>query len=202
MVELSLVRRVQHGASGFGEGTVKVPFDIIDAAGRKNLIHLCPNVIAHIFTGDIQYVLKACLTLFPVGQVQTPIRMCPVQIGVGRDHFRFKPDTELHAQRMDAIDQGLEASVQFVFIDGPVTQRPFCVNPITKPTVIHHQHFNAQCMCTAGKVVQLVFVKIKICCLPGIDEQRAAGMAPMRRYQMGTMARCSLRLISPIPFDA
>ena len=63
---------------------------------------------------------EAALSVF---NVQTPIGVRSVQVAVGRNHFGFKPQTELHTYIGHALCQTLDSVGKLVLIDKPVTER-------------------------------------------------------------------------------
>ena len=99
--------------------------------------------------------------------------MFPVQIGIRRNHFRFKPDTELHAKLIYFIYQILQSARQLFFIYHPVTKCTVIIEAVAKPAIIHNQHLNSKLRSLLCNRNQLLGIKFKISSFPVINKNRA-----------------------------
>ena len=95
--------------------------------------------------------------------------MASVKIGIGIHHFRLDPDTELDALRLDLVHKGSKTFGEFILVFKPVAKSRFVVVARAKPTVVHHQHIDADLGRLFGKRHKRGFVNVKIASLPGIQ---------------------------------
>ena len=65
-----------------------------------------------------------------------------------------------------------QAACDLLFVDFPVTKRTVVGITFSEPSIIHDQHLNATFFCLSGNVKKLVRIKIKICSLPVVDQDR------------------------------
>jgi hypothetical protein len=47
---------------------------------------------------EIEHQLSALLGTRAAGKIQDPVRMLPVEIGIGVDHFGLDPEAKVHAE--------------------------------------------------------------------------------------------------------
>ena len=64
--------------------------------GTSLIYPLC-SMGGHV-SGYIKYILVAAAGSSPVWNLNCPVWMGAVQVGIRRDHFRLKPDTKFHAK--------------------------------------------------------------------------------------------------------
>ena len=77
-----------------------------------------------------------------------------------------------------------QSTLQFGFIDIPVSQRRGIVVASAKPAVVHHQHFQTQLFCFVREGEELIGVKVKQGSFPGIDQQRTLFRLPSAPNQI------------------
>ena len=70
--------------------------------------------------------------------------MLAVEIGVGVDHLRLNPQAKVHAQRVNFVDERLEAVGKLLLIHIPVAQAGVVVFALAKPAVVHHKPVDAE----------------------------------------------------------
>lgn len=163
---------------------VAVPFDVLDVVFGDDVVHLPENVVPHVLTGHVQHALVAGNGLIPAPGADGPVRMGAVQVAVGIDHLRFVPDAEFDAQGVDPLDQALQPALELLLVDSPVSQGAVVVAAVSKPAVVHHQHFDAQLLGLPGECRQLVVVKIEVGGLPAVDEQGPLLFGPFAAHQV------------------
>ena len=129
-------------------------------------------MIPHLFAGKIQHVLISRKARLPSGNGDGPVGMRPVQIGIGGNHLRLKPDAKLHAKLIDLVHQIFEAAIQLLFVYHPVAKGPVVVKTVSEPAVVHDQHLDPKAGRFPGNGDQLVRIKVKIGRLPVIDQNR------------------------------
>ena len=98
--------------------------------------------------------------------------MAAVNIAVLRYHLRFYPDAKHDTNVINTPNQFSQRAPQLLFVDLPVPQPAIVVIALTKPAVIHHHHVNAKRCRLLCQPVNRLPVKIKIRCLPAINQHR------------------------------
>ncbi len=99
--------------------------------------------------------------------------MLPVKIRIRIYHLRLDPDPELKSPLPYAVRQALHPAGQFFLIGKPVSERRIIVIPLSKPSVIHHEHLYSQAGRLLGNAPQFLGIEIKICSFPVIDQNGA-----------------------------
>ena len=102
--------------------------------------------------------------------------MCTVEITVLGNHLRLEPETEFHAHLVDFFCKLCHGTVHLLLIDKPVAQAAIVIISFSKPAIIKHQHFDAEFLRLLCDFQNFLFIKIKIRCLPVVDQDRAFGM--------------------------
>ena len=162
----------EQSASGFGNVAVEVPLDVVDLVVGENFLHLTVDVFADIRTGHIDHVLLTCDGAVASGNMDAPVGMRTIKVGVRRDHFGFVPDTELETEGIHTVNQHTETARKLVFVDIPVTERAVVGISDAEPAVVHNEHFDADFLGTFREGNELVGVKAEVSCFPAVDEKR------------------------------
>lgn len=98
-------------ARGRGEEVaIVIPLEVGDGVLGQQRIEALEQIIPHLCAGHIEHELAPhrC-PLRPTFDVQAPVGVLTVEVAVGRDHFWLHPQAEIHAERVDALDQRGEA---------------------------------------------------------------------------------------------
>ena len=118
---------------------VVIPFEKGNIVFGKQLVKKRFHVIAHIVASQIEYDLVALFRTRASGEMQHPIGMLAVKIRVRIDHFRLDPQTKIHSERVNLVDQWFQAMRKLRGIDVPVAQPGMVVFALSKPAVVHHE---------------------------------------------------------------
>ena len=102
--------------------------------------------------------------------------MCTVKITVLRNHLRFNPDTELHAQVVNLLYQGGKASMNLLFVHIPISQTGDIIIPLAKPPIIKNKQFNADLLSGFGNSVKLFLIKVKVGGFPVVYQHRTVAV--------------------------
>ena len=178
VTDFFLLFRRQESRADFSQIAVKVPLDIFNLCTAEDIRNPFKEVVLNILSGHIQNILPSCGRVGTSRQLKCPIRMRAVKVGVRGDHFRFKPDAHLHTEFMQFIRQMTQTQRQFIFIDIPVTQRGMVIISVSKPAVVHNQHFNAERSSSTCNFQQLLFVESEVGCFPVVDDDWAVTVTP------------------------
>ena len=81
-----------------------IPLDVGNFILREHLVDLRHQVLVGSWVGDIQHVLVATFRWNSVTDLENPVRVCSVDIGIGIEHFALKPKTKLHTAGMNLFD--------------------------------------------------------------------------------------------------
>lgn len=98
--------------------------------------------------------------------------MRPVQLAVAVDHFRFDPQSEVHAQTVHLVGQRTQSAGEGLLAGGPVAEPGPVVAPGAEPAVVQDEEFGAD---AGGQLRQLDLaglVDIESGGLPGVVEHR------------------------------
>ena len=162
------------------EVSVEVPLDVVDgnvvegfSEGRLKIFNnrgIC-HVKHHLMTAESASSAR-CL--------QYPLGMGAEQIGVGVDHLRLDPDTEVDANLLDALNECGETVLESFGICLPISETCVVAVALAEPTVVHNKHINTAFLCGIGKVHHLVLVKVEEHALPRVENN---GTFP---YRAGT----------------
>ncbi len=71
--------------------------------------------------------------------------MLAVKIRVRIHHLRLDPQSEVHPQRMNLVDQRLQPVRKLLRIYIPVAEAGMVVFALTKPSIVHHKAIDAKC---------------------------------------------------------
>ena len=70
--------------------------------------------------------------------------MLAIQIGIGIDHLRLDPQAEVHAQRVNLVDQRLQPVRKLLLVHVPVAEAGVIVFALPEPAVVHHEAIDAE----------------------------------------------------------
>ena len=115
----------------------------------------------------------------PSFHMQRPAGVRTVQIAVGRNHLRLKPQAEFHAALVDAVGNFFKAVGQFVFVEHPVTEGRTVVIALAKPAVIENEKLHALFCRRVCKGKEFLRTKVKIGGFPVVDDDGAFYIAPL-----------------------
>lgn len=103
--------------------------------------------------------------------------MCAVQIRVYRDHLRFKPESELHAEAVNFLGEFRKAA-DLTLIHLPVAKARIVVVSMAEPSVVQNQHLDSELLRLFCERVDFLPIKVKICRLPVVDQDGARLLFP------------------------
>ena len=89
------------------------------------------------------------------------------------DAFRFDPDTELHAEGVDSLNEVTERFAQLLLVDKPVAQSAEIVVSVSEPAVVHDNHVDAQLFGVHGELIDRLAIKIKVSAFPAVYQDWA-----------------------------
>ena len=131
-------------ASGFCDIAVEVPLEVVYRILAEDCLHLTVDVFSYILAGHVNNALVSAEGAVSSGNMDAPVGMSAVQIGVGGYHFRLIPDTELQSESMNTVHKHAESALELVFVYVPVSERASVVVSYTEPAVVHNEHFYAK----------------------------------------------------------
>ena len=178
MHDLTLLFGRESTAVHIAHAAVHIPLDILNVMLPQQLADNPCQIVHHLRAGKIQHQLVAPHGGLASGQGQRPVRMGAVQLGVLVDHFRFDPQAEFHAQRIDLPDQWVQSAGQLFAVHSPVAQTLIVIVPGAEPAIVQHHHLHAERGRFFSDLYDLFGVEIKIGGLPVIDQHRAAFVLP------------------------
>ena len=178
MGKLTLVPRIQAQTVFITDAAVHVPLHIADRCTAQNRADPLQNIIADFPPGIIQNQLIASKARLALRRRNRPVRVLPVQIAVHRYCLRLKPDSEQHSILCDLFRHALKRTAKLLLIGIPVAQRTVIAVPSAKPAVIHDEQLNSHTMRFSGDGNQLLTGKIKVRCLPVVNQNRTPFVLP------------------------
>src|SRR5207245_1015814 len=99
------------------------------------------DVLLDIVTSEIQDKLVAAFGTRPPGEVHNPVRVLPIKIAVGIDHFGLYPQPEVHAEAMDPINERLESVGKLLRVDIPIAEPGVIIVALPEPAIINDEPF-------------------------------------------------------------
>ena len=105
--------------------------------------------------------------------------MGPVEVGIGIDHLRLEPETELHAQCFDLFRQPFDTAGQNVAVGVPVAQARVVAAPCAEPAVIQDEQFHAAVPGFGSDLQQLFLIEIKIRSFPVVAQDGPGPVSPI-----------------------
>ena len=129
----------------------------------KQFIKPAKDVLAHIVSCHVKHQLVAQFVRVSVLKMVYPIGVRAVKVAVGVDHFRLYPKPEIHALRVDVLNQFVKPVREFFFVHIPIAQSRKVVVSLAEPTVVHNKKFNAYTCRRFRKrrLIHRVYVKIR-----------------------------------------
>ena len=161
----------------FREIAVHIPFDVLDVCGMQNAGDCFKEIIDDLLAGHVENHLGASDGAGSVRNGEDPVGMRFVEFADFGDHFRFEPETELHAESVDFLDE-LGEIAEFFCVDKPVAEGGTVIVALAEPAVVENEHFDAELGSGFGDVVNFVVVEIEVGRFPVVDEDRAFDVFP------------------------
>ncbi len=165
------------------QGPVHVPLHVGDVIVCQQLRKHLEQVVHHFGIGHVQHQLIPPAYRTATRGLQHPVRMCAVEIAVFIDHLRLDPDPEIQTCGIDFLNERLQGSLEFLFVDLPVPQSGIVGIPAPEPAVVQHQQVDVHVRRLPGNVQDRFPVKVEIRCLPGVDQHRTGPVFEPGRYQ-------------------
>jgi hypothetical protein len=135
------------------------------------------QVLLHIRAPQVEDQLVAQQRGLARRKVDRPVRVRAVEVAVRVDHLRLQPEAEIHAQRVDPLDQRLDAVGEFAGVGPPVAQARVVDVAAVEPAVVHHKEFHAHLRRDLGHGDLRRLVHIEEDRLPGVVEHRVKLLA-------------------------
>ena len=129
-----LFRREGRGVD-FREIAVHIPFDVLDVCGMQNAGDCFKEIIDDLLAGHVENHLGASDGAGSVRNGEDPVGMRFVEFADFGDHFRFEPETELHAESVDFLDE-LGEIAEFFCVDKPVAEGGTVIVALAEPAVV------------------------------------------------------------------
>src|SRR5262245_21552112 len=88
---------------------------------------------------EVEYLLVAGLGRKPAAASHDPFWVGPGQVGVRVDHLRFDPESELHAEAADVVDERVQAVGPDRLVDVPVAEPGAVAAAVPEPAVVEDE---------------------------------------------------------------
>ena len=162
---------------------VHIPLYIGNPCPVQNRAHIFHNILPDFRFCKIQQQLMAAQHRCEIIR-QRPVRMCPVQIRIRVDGFRFKPETEFHSLFPDPLRQAFQTVRQFFHIDRVISQPGLIAVSGTKPAVIQNEQLTTQFLCPVCQIQQSALAKVKHTAFPAVVLDGTEPVLPVFRDDM------------------
>ncbi|MNB94390.1 hypothetical protein D3C75_415410 [compost metagenome] len=159
--------------TGLHQLAVHIPLHIVHRMFTQQPAHALQQIIKGLRNIEVQHQLMATGRLWVTWQRQHPVRMRAIQIRIRVNHFRFNPDTKLHAEVFDVVDHRHQAVRVFFLVESPVAQRAVVVVAPFEPAVVDDKALHAQRGRFFGHPHDVFRVVTEVDPLPGIEMHRA-----------------------------
>ena len=116
---------------------------------------------------------------FPSRSLKDPVRMGTEKVGILVYHFRLKPQSELHSHVLYLLCKSPDPFRQPVCIGDPVSKPGMFAAPAPEPSVVKNKEFYPCFLCLCGNLQKPLLIKIKICRLPVVDQDRSNPVSPV-----------------------
>lgn len=168
------------GAGHFVDGAVVVPFHVLDVGGVEEVGDEVDDEVLDFGESQVEHELGAGQGSGVVAGVEGPFGVLVVESGVGVDHLRFDPDTELKSRGgvcngdvIDLLDEWVQAVGELGWVGCPVSKThgvvvSWVLN--TKPTIIHDEKRQAQIRTLSSKLDDGRIVDIGTKSLPRVEK--------------------------------
>ena len=108
--------------------------------------------------------------------------MFAIEIGIGIHHFGLDPEAEIHFQRVDFVDQRLEAVGEFFFVDVPIAESGVIVFALAEPAVVHDEAIDAETRRFFGEGDLAGYIDVHFGGFPGVVDHGAwLGIGRLRK---------------------
>src|SRR5580658_5357989 len=154
--------------TGLRPVAVVIPLQKGDFVFGEKLIEEAFDVVAHIGAREVQNELVARLRARATGKIQNPVRMLAIEIGIRVDHLWLDPQTEIHAERVDFVDERLQTVREFLLIHIPVAEAGVVVLALAEPAIVHHEAIHADGCGLFGQGHLSGFIDSELRGFPGI----------------------------------
>ena len=135
------------GAAEGLDGTVAVPFDVVDGGGElHHAVEDAEDEVLDGRVGEVEHPLRALGIDFPARALDDPVGMVLGEFGLGIDHLRLDPDAELQAFGMGISGDVIDALGELADIDLPVAKGGVVAVAgvfVAEPAVVEHEHLEA-----------------------------------------------------------
>src|ERR1035441_4442581 len=108
------------------------------------------------------------------------------KIRVRVHHLRFHPQPKVHPQRMNLVDQRLQAIRKLLLVHIPVAQPRVVVLALPKPPIVHNKPVHSQCRCLLRERHLSGFIHSELRRFPGVVNHRPK----FRRQCLGRRSCC------------
>ncbi len=161
--------------AGLDEVAVVVPLDEVDVVFVDERQDVLLDVLVRLGDADVEHLLVARLDRPLAPCRHDPLRVGAGEVGVGVDHLRLEPQTELHAQLAHVVDERVEAVRPHLRRDDPVAEPGSIVAPRAEPAVVEHEPLDPELGGPVGEVDELRFVVVEVHRLPDVERDRPVG---------------------------
>ena len=168
------------------DASVEIPFQVIHISFIQDTADTIINFINDLLPGEIQHQLISSKDRFSPRDRHCPVRMLAEEIAVFIDHLGLNPETEQQALFMNQTAQIPQLPAEFVLIYKPVSEPPEVIIPVSEPSVIHHDHFNAQALRLFRQRQNISPVKIHVEGFPAVEQDRSHPVSPAASADMRT----------------
>ena len=129
--------------AGFADIAIHVPLDEVDGVLAEQLVEHADKVILHIGAPDVEHRLVAPERLFAAREMDDPVGVGAIEIGVRIDHLGLDPYAEFHALAVDEVGERREALGEFDLVGPPVAEPGAIVISPMKPAIVDDEELDA-----------------------------------------------------------
>ena len=162
------------------EVAVVVPLDEVDAVLGDEPAHRVEHVGERVRVREVEDVLPSRRQGHPGSRPHHPLGMRSHQVRVEVDHLGLEPETELHPETLDVLDQWPETLRPHRGRDLPVTEPPVVVAAVPEPAVVEDEPLDADRGTDVGEGREVVEVGLEVHRLPRVEDERP-GRPPVPR---------------------
>ncbi len=156
-------------AADVDEVAVVVPLEEGDVVVVEQGHQGVPDVGVGVRVLEVEHLLVSPRRRQLAPAPEQPVRMGAGQVGVLVDHLGLDPQTELHAERADVVDERVQPVGPAVPIDGPVSQGLRVVGATLEPAVVEHEPLDTDLGCRVREPGEGGQVVVEVDRLPGVE---------------------------------